>query len=432
VSRRIGMIFGLGLLLALVAYGCASSGANEKSDKDKKGDKPGAAGEAPKKRLYPVRVQTVAEQPVSYELAAVGNLEAQDIYQIDARVPGTLYDVNFNEGDEVTPEQVLCRIAPEAYKLNALKAESSYKQALANAADTRRKHLNNKLRAAERLREARLEETRRRQVKDVGAISDEEIEIYESKRKISEIDEKDFTEALETEIKMLEAVAAEREAVWKIALDDVKKSIVMPPFAGVIEKKMVTSGMYVTAGTPLATMVDRRALKLHFKVPEKESGQLKLGSKVHFSVPAYPGQMFDAEIYHVSGQLELDARTISTWARITNPDWIKMLRPGYFASVKMTTGGNSKALVVPATAVMPTEKGFVSYVIKGDRAEQRLVTVGLSVTDNQLEIISGLNSGDAVVIEGGNNLQDGVEVKIVDGKIAPLKVPDGNATPAKP
>jgi membrane fusion protein, multidrug efflux system len=419
VIRRLSYIFGVALILALVTYGCASSGAGEKAEKSK------AAAEAPKKRLFPVRVQVVAEQPVKYEMVAVGQIEAQDIYQIDARVPGTLYDVNFKEGDEVKPDQVLCRIAPEAYRLNALKAESAFKQAQANLVDTTRKHANNKLRAAERLREARLEETRRRQVKDVGAISDEEIAIYESKRKISEIDEKDFTEALDTEIKVLEAVAAEREAIWKIALDDVKKSTVLPPFPGIIEKKMVTNGMFVSAGTPLATMVDRRTLKLHFKIPEKDSGQLKLGNKVQFTVPAWPTQHFEAEIYHIAGQLEAEARTVGTWARIDKPEAVAMLRPGYFASVKLTTGNNQKALVVPAMAVMPTEKGFVSYVVKEGKAERRLVQVGMSVTDNQLEIVSGISAGESVVVEGGNNLSDGVEVKVVqDGQIAPLKIPN--------
>jgi multidrug efflux system membrane fusion protein len=398
------------LLLALAAGGCASSGAGEKAGAPP--EKPGA--ELPKKRQFSVRVKTLTEQPVTYELAAVGTLEAQDVFQIDARVPGTLYDVNFKEGDEVKPDQPLCRIAPEAYRLYALKAESSHKQALANLEDTRRKNANDKARASEKLKQARLEETRRRQVKDVGAISEEEISIYESKRKITEIDEKDMAEALLTEVEALRAVAAEREAIWKIALDDVRKSTVLPPIPGVIEKKLVTSGMHVTAGTPLATMVDRRALKLHFKVPEKDSGQLKQGGTARFSVPAWPGKTFEAEIYHISGQLDPDARTIAAWARIDKPEAVAALRPGYFASVKLTTGGNQKALVVPAMSVLPTEKGFVAFVVKDGKAERRFVQVGLSVTDNQLEVISGLNAGESVVIEGANNLQDGFEVKVIE------------------
>ncbi|HYG76669.1 MAG TPA: HlyD family efflux transporter periplasmic adaptor subunit, partial [Planctomycetota bacterium] len=275
--------------------GCGSSPASEKSEKPgkpegKPGEKPAAAGaekggppgKAGGRRAYPVRVQTVSVRPVQYELKAIGSVEAKDVYRIDARVPGTIYDVKFNEGDEVKPDTVLCTIAPEAYRQSALKAKAMYDQAVANLADTRRKHANDIERMRIKLQQATLEIARRREVKEAGAISNEEIELYQSRRDLAEVELKDAKQAAETEIVVLEATIAQRLAELKIAEEDVRKSIVQSPIAGVIEKRMVTNQMFVTAGTPLATLVDRGSLKVVFKLAEKESAFAKPGDKVHF------------------------------------------------------------------------------------------------------------------------------------------------------
>ncbi len=406
-----------GLLLAVCAavaglgvYGCASSGAGEKGVRKAEGSAPGGSAAAQKtKRAYPVRAEVVKLRPIQYELKAKGNIEPQDVFRIDARVPGTLYDVNFKEGDPVKTSAVLCFIAPEAYRLTAAKNEAIYRQAVAAVADAKRRYENNIERAKIRLTEAALEASRRKSVKEQGAISDEEIRIYESRRDVSEVDVKDMSEGIKTEIKMLEATVAEKEAQWKIAEEDVRKATVRPPIDGIIEQRMVSSGMYVTAGTPLATMVDRSSLKLRFLVAEKDSSAITIGTKVKFSVPAWPGQEFEADVYHISGQMDQEGRAVAVWARVTLG--VDKLRPGYFAAVNIVTQANVSAVVVPATAVLPSEKGFVSYVVNEGKAELRLVKVGMTVADNEVEIISGLKAGETVVVEGSNALQNGVEVK---------------------
>src|SRR6185295_13305609 len=102
-------------------------------------------------------------------------------------------------------------------------------------------------------------------------------------------------------------------------------------------------------GTLLATIVDRSTLKLKLKLAEKDSGTVQKGMKVGFMVPAWPGREFEAEIYFVSNQLDQATRTVDCYARITKD--LEKLKPGYFASAQMTTGGNDRAVVVPSMAV---------------------------------------------------------------------------------
>jgi membrane fusion protein, multidrug efflux system len=411
------------LALAMVP-GCASSGANEKgAGKDgaasggpgggggQKGGAPGGAPGGQKKRAYPVRVQQASVQAVTYELQAIGSLEPKDVYRIDARVPGTIYDVNFNEGDTVTTDQVLCTIAPEAYRLAMLRAKAIYEQAVANLADLKRKNSNAVARAKIDLSRASLEIARRRGVQEAGAISDEEIQLYESRRDLAAVDLKDMEEAAQTEIRAMEASIAEKEASWKIAEDDLRKSTVKPPINGTIERRMVTNMVFVTPGMELARIVDTSLIKLRFKIAEKEASAVKEGGKVSFSVPAWPNEWFEAEIYHIDNQLDEAARTLECWAKVTKGT--EKLKAGFFTSVRIVTGGDTKAVVIPSTAVLPTEKGFVVYVAKDGKAEQRMVKTGLTVTDNSVEILSGITPGETLVVEGANALQPGSPLKIL-------------------
>jgi multidrug efflux system membrane fusion protein len=404
--------------LALYVAGCGSTPAGEKNEKppEKKADAPAAAAPA-KKRLYPVRTLRVVSRPVQYELQAIGSIEAQDVYRIDARVNGTIYDVAFNEGDAVTPESVLCRIAPEAYRQYALKAKALYDQAVHQLADTRRKNTNEIERRRIQLSNAALEIARRKAVKDAGAISNEEIELYQSKRDLAELELKDAGQAAETEVKVLEATIAQRDAELKIAEDDVRKSTLISPIPGVIEKRMVTNLMFVTPGTPLATVVDVRTLKLVFKVSERDSAALHIDQTVEFSVPAFPGKSFEAKVYFIENRLDVDARVLVCYARVTKE--LEKLRPGFYASVKIITDNKLKAVVVPATAILPTEKGFVAYVVKDGKAVKRVVKTGLTVSNSEVEILSGLEEGETLVVEGANALQEGSPLRILNDEKMP-------------
>src|SRR5579862_2998056 len=125
------------IVILIVGAGAAALfGGNLRAGTAQPGATPAPAPAATvPQRTYPVRVQGVRTQPVVYEISSVGNLEPQDVYRIDSQVAGTIYDVSFNEGDEVKKEQVLLRIAPKAYEYVAARDEAIYKQAMADLAN---------------------------------------------------------------------------------------------------------------------------------------------------------------------------------------------------------------------------------------------------------------------------------------------------------
>ncbi|MCW8131824.1 MAG: efflux RND transporter periplasmic adaptor subunit [Planctomycetota bacterium] len=387
---------------ALCAGALALGGCSQKETAPAKGGSKAA-------RAYLVRTAKVTTQELKYELDTTGSIEAQNVYRIDAQVPGTIYEVSFNEGDQVTPQTVLCRIAPVGYKLYALKAEGAYKKAVADLVDAERRSANDIATAEVKLHEAEIEVARRRTVRAVGAISEEEVQLYQARRDLAEIELKDMKDAAKTMVDAMRTAILEKEAAWKIAEDDLRKSTVLPPVAGQIEKRSVVNGNYVTAGTPLAVLVDMSTLKLKFTLPDDQAAHVFAGSPVTFRVGAYPQRDFKATIYYVGNTADMQTRLVDCWAKVEPSE--ANLKAGFFATVKIVTEEKKKGVVVPMTAILPTEYGFVAYVLQDGKAVRRKVETGLHVVDHAIEIVSGVKEGETIVVDGANSLQDNVAVK---------------------
>ncbi|HEX7829689.1 MAG TPA: efflux RND transporter periplasmic adaptor subunit, partial [Thermoanaerobaculia bacterium] len=88
------------------------------------------------------------------------------------------------------------------------------------------------------------------------------------------------------------------------------------------------------------------------------------------------------------------------------------LRPGAFARVTVPVGATREAPVVPQTAIRPSEKGFLAYVVNDGAAQQRILTLGMRTADGQVEVRSGLTAGETLVIRGAEALRDGAKVKV--------------------
>lgn len=365
-------------LLTLVVPGllCAACGRAE-------GKAPGQPGAS--RPALAVRTAPVAVQDVTYEVKALGSLEPQELVQVTAEVEGVVSEVRFHEGDRVSPQTVLARIDPERYRLEAERAEASLKQAQAERgraeADLERREalFASELVAVEELNRSRGETARLRAA--------------------------------------AEATRAQRD--W--ALQNLKRSELRPPAAGVINTRTVETGQYVKLGNTLAILVDTSRLRLRFKVSETESLRAKDGSEVFFRVAALGQKSFPARIYHVGEIADLATRQVEVLAWVKNPGELK---PGFFAEVTLAVESRKGALTVPEGAVQASERGFIVYAVEDAKARVRPVEIGLRTGTGFVEILSGLKPGETVVVEGSDRLGDGVAV-------ADAGAPVGAPTPVR-
>jgi multidrug efflux system membrane fusion protein len=299
-------------------------------------------------------------------------------------VAGVVQNLAFQEGEWVTPGRILARIDPEHYRLSALRADADLKQAEAKVQET----------------QAALEKRKALRAKDVGWVTQEELSNFQA-----QLDQ------------AVAAAAAEKAAV-DLARKDLHDSDVRVEASGYIDQKLVDTGQYLTAGTPIANIVDSRKLKLSFKVAESDAARLGGDPRITFHVKSNPETEFQARLYHIGGTSDSATRMVECLAWVENPE--RKLRPGNFADVSVALEDRKGSLVVPQTAVLPTDKGFVGFVLKGtDRVERRSLRLGLFTKDGSVEVLDGLQPGDKVITKGASILTDDSVVKPESGGGAP-------------
>ncbi len=396
------MSYYLGRLSAVaLCAAVAACGAKERADPKGApgGQKPGvSAGQkapgGPRKALeFPVEVETVAAQRVEYAVRAVGSVEAFEQVEVTARVAGAVEKLDFVEGDRVKAGQVLVEIEPRRFQIAVESARASLARAQAETAET----------------QAALERRIEANAKSAGLVKAEEIE------------------SMRTRVAAQTAAEAAAQSQLHLAELNLRDAFVRAPIAGVIETRVVRTGQYVQPGTPVATLLRREPLLLRFQVPELDVARVAPDHVAQFTVrPEEPPMR--AVITHVAQAADEATRMVAVTARVDDPR-AGQLRPGAFAQVTVPIETRDDAPVIPQTAVRPSERGFVAFVVEEGVAKERRLELGLRTLDGRVEVKAGLAVGDALVIRGTEALSDGAKVKL---GAAPGEAPAPAAASATP
>jgi multidrug efflux system membrane fusion protein len=359
------------LLLAAagILAGCS------KSDAQAKGQGGGGGRGAVE---FPVEARAVESRLVEYSVDAVGSLDAFERVAVTARVAGAVERVRFTEGQQVAAGQPLVEIEPERYRLAVDAAEATLQKHLAGKAEAEAGYARRQAASA----------------KNPGLIRGEELETWR------------------TRVQTAAASVSEAQAALAQAKLNLRDAFVRAPIAGVIQTRTVETGQYVPVGTVLASLVRRDPLLLRFQVPEQEAAPIRPGMTARFVV-GNTGVPFEAKIMHVAAAASTASRMVDITAHVNAGDRPE-LRPGAFAQVTVAVGARRDAPVIPQTAIRPSERGFLAYVVDGGVARQRILTLGMRTADGQVEVRDGLQAGEILVVRGAEALRDGAAVKVTE------------------
>lgn len=341
----------------------------------KKGD--GAPGGGPSKgRLaFPVELITVAAERVEYTVNAVGSVDAYERVQLTARVAGVVEKVRFSEGDVVKKGTVIVEIDPARYNLAVRRAKATLERALATEAEAKANLARRDTASAE----------------NEGVFSKEDIEGWRTRLRTSS------------------AQAAEAKAALDEANLNLRDAYVRAPIDGKMQTRTVQTGQFVQAGTVLGTALQRDPLLLRFTVPEADAPSLRAGITARFRVTG-DERVHSAKITLVADASDQATRMVPIVAEIDS-EHKDALRPGTFADVTVPIGTNDAAPVIPQTAIRPSEKGFLAFVVENDIAQERVLTLGMRTADGRVEVRKGLAAGEQLVVRGAEPLKQGVQVK---------------------
>ncbi len=385
ISMTTRKIVAVAAAAALIVF----AGACKKKDAGAPG---GRAGRG--RVVFPVDVEKVPVRSLVYTVAAVGSVDAFEKVQVTARVSGAVDRVRFAEGEYAAAGQVLVEIETERYRLAVESAQAAYEKAEASKADA----------------EAGLKRRETVTTQNPGLIPGEEVETWRTKV---------LTAASE--------VAQTRSALNEAKLN-LSDAFVKAPISGIIQTRTVQTGQYVQTGTVLATLVRRDPLLLRFRVPERDAARIKPGQVATFRIRE-ESREFTAKVVHVAESADDTSRLVDITANIDDTG-DRSLRPGSFAEISVPVASPGEAPVIPVGAVRPSERGFLAYVVEGDKAAERILTLGMRSADGRVEVLSGLNGGEMLVVRGAEALSNGVTVRI--GAPAAPEAPAGaGAAPAK-
>ncbi len=182
---------------------------------------------------------------------------------------------------------------------------------------------------------------------------------------------------------------------------------VTAPFAGVITRKYADVGDLAAPGKPLLEMEDARDLQLETDVPEAVIGRLTLGDKLGARVSGVSNELAGV-VSEIAPSADPNSRTFLVKLDLALAPG---LRAGQFGRVAVPVGETS-ALRVPATAVLQRGEMELVFVVANGHAQLRIVKTGKRV-GNEMELVSGVDTGEQVVTEGAASLLDGQPVTLL-------------------
>lgn len=166
------------------------------------------------------------------------------------------------------------------------------------------------------------------------------------------------------------------------------------PATGVVVEKNVVQGQATQSGQTLYTIANLSEVWVEAELREADAGSVRVGSVANIELAAFPGRPFNGRVEYVYPTLQAQARTLKARIAVANTDG--RLKPGMYATVRITTA-TQRALTVPASAVMRTgERTLVFVDMGGGRLLPQVVETG-RVGNDYIEVLSGVEPGQRVV-----------------------------------
>lgn len=219
---------------------------------------------------------------------------------------------------------------------------------------------------------------------------------------------------------VLESEAGLQQAIANLEQAEVNYSEtkLYAPLNGVISHKYVDPGSMVSATTKIVTILDMAEVKVLIAVPMNHLASVVPGqTKAQLRTASLPGKIIDCDIEKIYPAVNTITRTAQVELRIKNIlDARKeyALKDGMYATVDVMIESKPNVLAVPTALPIRNLSRNLIYRVKGDKVEAVDVKLGVRFGD-KVEVLSGLNEGDEIVIVGQHRLTDGCPIKKLEG-----------------
>jgi membrane fusion protein, heavy metal efflux system len=318
------------------------------------------------------------------------------VQPIDSRIghvrplaKGRLQDIMVKVGDRVSKGQALARFD----NIEAGELAAQYEAAQAEL---------QKLKVQQATASRQAERSRR--LAEIGAVPQKDFEAARS-------EEKSLDASIDGQQSVIGGISARlrRFGLTYSNLRNSSQSVIVSPFRGVIIKATAAPGEVVAEETDLFQIADLSRVWVQAEVYEKDLAKLTTGQTAFITVDTYPDQKFTGTVMYIGDILDPQTRTTRVRCEVSNPRI--ELKLDMFATVRLPTKFSRQGLAVPNSAIQQWEdKNFVFVQTAPTKFMAREVGLG-KVINNETEVVSGLRSGEPIVVNGSFHLKSIVRSK---------------------
>ena len=369
-------------LLMLAALGCGTSPSNNGGN---------SAATSPPNAPAAVSTVGVVSRKLQTTISLPAQLIAYESVDIYPKVTGFVQTVTVDRGSRVRRGQLLVRLTAPELNSQRAQADAAVRTAQSQLATTQAKL------ASDHDTYLHMEAA----AKTPGVLAENDVMV--AGQTVSA--DQGTVQAAE------QSVAAARDAARSVSQME-SYLVITAPFDGVVTTRNLHPGALIGPASPgaepILQIIDDRRLRLVTPVPEAQVGEMKTGTPVSFTVPAYPGQSFKAPIERISREVSQTSRTMPVELDVLNRNG--KLAPGSFATVSWPLERSYPTLFVPASAVTSDQQHTFVIRVKDGRAEWVTVQTGQTV-NGEIEIFGDLKAEDQVIKMATDAIHSGDKVQ---------------------
>jgi len=342
-------------MLGLVLVSC-----KDKKDDPPPGGGPGGGGGGGGRSSAPMAVEgfVVNPQALSSNIEVPGSLLPYEETEIRPEISGRVVQLNVHEGNNVSRGTLLVKLFDGDLQAQLRKLEVQ-------------------LAISEKTAE------RQKELLKINGISQQEYDLSELS-----------VNNLKADIELVKV--------------NISKTEIRAPFNGRLGLRNISDGAYISPTTVITKISQVNKLKLQFTVPEKYGSVVQRGQDVNFKLDG-SDKIYKGTVIALESAIEENTRSLAVRSVVNTVD--RLLVPGAFAKVRMTLGKDNNALMIPTQAVIPSGRNKQVILFKGGKAVFGDITTGVRDSAN-IQVITGLNSGDTVITTGLLFLRPGSQVTL--------------------
>ena len=379
-----------------------------------------------RKRQIPVETISLHLGSIDLRLHLTGTIISEAMVDVLSKVSGILEKIQVEQGDRIRENQVVTMVDSEEKEAQLQEVQAALDVLRARWAQVETGARPEEITQSEQLvRQTKASwETsldnymRLKSLKERDFISQQRLDEAMLQVTLSEAEYRSAKEKLtllrkgarQEDRDALLAQIRQAEAALRLAQIHLKNTTIRAPISGIISKRFLDRGAFVSTTTPIVRIVAMDRVKVLVQVVESELAQLRVGAKAEIYVDAYRKQVFRGGVSRISPTVDPESRMADMEIQVDNKD--HRLKPGMFARVNLVVQRRNGVLLLSKDSLIREHSHTSVFVHENGRALLREVVLGLE-GEKYVEVVRGLQEGEEVIVAGQYELKDMMPVRVI-------------------